>query len=77
MCLARPGCYMEGCVVVVQLSHRAELDAFLVIQKDLIKRKENIGTHRYIIYMSTDIQRAKDCFWLGLERIDCEPTSPS
>ena len=66
---------MEGSVVVVQLGHRAELDAFLVIQKDLIKRKENIGTHRYIIYMPTYIQRAKDRFWLGTERIDCEPTS--
>ena len=39
--LPHPGCNMEGCVVVVQLSHRAQLDAFFMIQKDLKMEMES------------------------------------
>ena len=40
--LAHPCCHMEGRVVVVQLSHRAQLDTFIVIQKDLKMEMENV-----------------------------------
>ena len=39
--LAHPGCSMKGGVEVVQLSHRAQLDTFLVIQKDLKMERQN------------------------------------
>ncbi len=37
--LAHTGCNVERGVVVVELSHRAQLDAFLVVQKDLVNGK--------------------------------------
>ena len=45
--LAHAGCSMKGGVEVVQLGHRAQLDTFLVIQKDL--KMERQSTLKYVL----------------------------
>ena len=42
---AHAGSNMKGSVVVVQLSHSTQLDAFFVIQKDLKKSRIKIQLH--------------------------------